>query len=595
MNARTWWGAGLLLLLFGALFLMWWGRGEERGRARRSAETSHASGATPDPVRARPLKPNQTAAELGEGGTGEGVPTDSVGARTVRLAVERHDGSPAQGVLIGLAGSDETSEFQRTTGVDGRIEFDGLSDEFVNLAVVHDDERYQFEWIGRVDLRKADANIRYRLIKPWKLDVRLVGSQGNFGFDESYLPGLIVGSLEWDEKTGRLTGTVIPPLGVEAFPLVLKSLDVTFVDVELPYPPSEGVWSHDVPFNGPREVGQLKVAYDPPENGPQLVLARVPAEFGGPYTMLKDEHFGGAGIDLHIGEYVVVGFRSYLVYGRAQVKANNTTTLRIDASRMEPLTCVVDAPEGWNPRVGEVWIEGVDEETGTPFDARLEYDKETRLFRCMVKPSARYRVTVQDRRLAPDPERGSYEGTGGGKQIRLRLVEGPKARLTVPRGTPRPLYIHLFEPGSDRRARFEPAVRRDTGGWSFTGHAAGTYDAYIRFGDGRIKRLQRVALSAAGTDLGVVAPAEGSTLTLAVKVDEPYVAPELRVLVSAKDSLLRPRLEFETDRPRLEIPQLSSGDYDVDVYVGPIEIECHVTIEEGKDAEMVIDLRSRER
>ena len=263
-------GAGLLLLVGGALCIWVWSGGERRERRATPSATPPAIG--------RHLAHTDSA----ETDSDTEQQRSDDGTTRVVVHVVDHMGSDAAGVLVvpGPAYEADYGELEGTaTDARGRARFEIESDEksaefCVKLGTSHRDGLPFHEAAGSVVLGEGDVTFTHRLLRPVRLDVRLRQGAVKIPIDRLRCVGLRMETVKYAAATGRLTGWIVPRRTASRLQLAYghEQFGLRFPLASLELPAPESGWTGEIPVHAGRLW--IRCLGLPPEADFTLMLTR---------------------------------------------------------------------------------------------------------------------------------------------------------------------------------------------------------------------------------------------------------------------------------------------------------------------------------
>jgi len=583
--------AGLLILLTGALCIWVWSGGEHRERRAPPSSPPIATGR-----HLAHTESDETDSDTGQqrsDGRAEG------GTTRVVVHVVDHTGSDAEGVLVvrGPAYEADYGELEGTaTDARGRARFEIESDEesaefCVKLGTSHRDGDPFHEPAGSVVLGEGEVTLTHRLLRPVRLDVRLVQGAVKIPFEMLRCAGLRMETVKYDAATGRLTGWIVPRRTASQLQLAYEheQLGLWFPIASLELPASESGWTGEIPV----QAGRLWIRCmgAPPETDFKLMLTREggslpwfeqPDKYRIEHTQWdesKRQPFVAAP-----GVYALRTFDSEVALARVELVAGGEATLVADASRIGRIRCRVLGPDGKDVKEVHVWINDL----GILNSQRTEQGT---FHTGLVESATPYRLGVSHNRLVPDSASDSFEGVGARDDIILRLVEGPVAVVTVPARFGELDRVSLWRK-SDKHA-LGLKLRRDGERWRFTGYPPGRYSLYFELSGAGAVRMDGVDMGPEGTDLGTLRPPKGTTLRFRFPDSPDRAERTFRMMLYRVD---RPSMSYsdhgrDSEHRELTYRFLGAGRYKAKIWTDGGTLQPEFVLDGKTDVEFVIKSR----
>jgi hypothetical protein len=507
-------------------------------------------------------------------------------ARTIEVLAKRADGIPAARTWFSLRnqGNNPVAE-PRATGKDGRVVFDGLFGQLVEVCLLDDPA---FPWggraVGSVDLAKGGGSLE--VVVPGKRTFvarvtvdgvpRLApqmyvsmnqGAVARSRFDEDPAKGEIRFELpvEPDAKSVVLllsappylpaTATIGPVPGTGTIPVefALKTGGVLLVEVR-----------------APRDSTAYRLGLQRWDDATSSwIAANVPGAMAGPGLAPGPDGIARCEPLLE-GRYRVVEITTGISSEPVEVRSGGEPArLVVDVSRQGYAKGWVRIPEGATLADVRVLVRG--DGIATPEPARgLDYQAPRPgvdgSFRVRVPGDRPVQVVPWHPVLVPAAEGGIAEVTEPRDDLVLRLVQGALATIRFSPAPEKPpwlaspprVLLYRGEPEGEPEATLHGVLDGDR--LSFGGFPAGSWTVWIDMLTAHAPAVLRDAkLGAGDADLGGATLSEGSRVRVKVLVKEGTSVPRISVYAMREDAPKYGRQTSSNGEETAVLPGLGRG------------------------------------
>jgi len=535
----------------------------------------------------------------------------------IDFVMRNQDGTPAAGVRIGVFNQGNNPMGEVVTDDEGEARLEALFGDLAEVQILGEQSPQRLEHLGTIDLRKGDLRIEHTLARvlPFEIRVLLDGKPGVEPGRRLWFPELTIVSVDADEKSGLLTGSVSVPAGAQkkqSVSLFVPGFQTAKLEFELP---AGGAPIREtlrlLPGLDCRvlEIGtkpeSLRLEFQQRADGawrtidsPQMMPRRARTEHDDGWT------FTG----LEPDRYRLRDLRSQFVFGESDVRSGGANRIEIDYGRIGELTGVVVVPEGFP--LAETRLEWKSDESPDPAVGGRQFrvDPASGAFRIDVVAGVERTLVVTHPALAPV----ELPVTGPATGVRVELKPGAMIRFTLPaydeahaeriakyRSFRFPsVVVRLYRGAAEGVPAFEVhAVRKEGEAWIAGGFAPGKYTLFVDVPEGA-PLIRPIELGKGELDLGALPTAKAGVIVVKVRVREPFAPPRIFAYAERLGEPAFSRTVNSDGEPEVQVAGLLSVRYRVRVgthmgglWAGRRMLDEEIEIKEGEREVLEFDLR----